>query len=77
MNRRNFLKTTLMALVAAWSPISLPRPRLKAGTNTVTTLNGIFKKVYGHRLRDAIPRQIRIIEDNQKKLLEPVWFRAN
>jgi len=43
---------------------------------TVATLDGIFKRVYGNRIRThMIPACIKRIEDNQRKLSEPMFFQ--
>jgi len=76
MRRRRFLKAVLgagVALMVPWSPAAL---KPITGGNTVTTLDGIFKRVYAGKIRnDLIPRQIKIIEDNQRLLSEPVFFQ--
>ena len=63
LKRRDFLRVTLLALAAAWSPITLPRPRLTPqGTNTITTLNDIFKRVYEKHIGSIISKQCVFVE---------------
>jgi hypothetical protein len=68
MDRREFLKATAIALAGAAVGISttvplLPPPealRTAEMSNTINTLNGLFKEVYANKIENLIPEGVRL-----------------
>ena len=76
MRRRRFLKAVLGGCAAALIPFPAgPKPltfevvkeamrrAVKTDLNTVTTLDEVFKRTYGEKLRTCVPKPLLLMEE--------------